>query len=196
MFGLVRWSPYTSPFQLRREIDDVFGRFFGQGSEDTTTTSTTWPAWTPAVEATRENGEYVIRVALSGVDPKDVEVSVMGDELTIKGQRQQRENMNDNYFVRELAYGAFERKFNLPEGVDAAKVYAKHANGMLEVHVPEPVAIGAKKIDIEVKAGYRRRRRHRTSTAPRTGRRSCFAPGVAPVLDGLACHAAAMACYT
>ena len=149
MFGLVRWSPYnTSPFQLRREIDDVFGKFFGSGSEQTGT----WPTWTPAVEATHEKNEYVIRVALPGIDPKDVEVGVTGNELTIKGQRQQREETKDEtYFVRELAYGTFERRFTLPEGVDAAKVHAKYANGMLEVRVPEPVALGARKIDIDVK---------------------------------------------
>jgi HSP20 family protein len=152
MFGLVRWSPYTSPFQLRREIDDVFGRFFGPVTQGAGTGAR--PTWTPAVEGGLENGEYVIRVALPGVDPKQVEVSVMGNELTIKGQRQHRaENKGESYFVRELEYGAFERAFTLPEGVDAAKVHAKYANGMLEVRIPEPVALGAKKVDIEVEGG-------------------------------------------
>lgn len=152
MIGLVRRSPFGPMFQLRSEIDDVFGRFVGSQVDET---PQAWePTWTPAVEGTREDGHYVIRVALPGVDPKDVEVAVTENELTIKGQRRrQGETMGDRYFARELAYGAFERRFTLPEGIDAAKVYAKYVNGMLEVRVPEPVVVGPKRVMIEVEGG-------------------------------------------
>jgi len=53
-----------------------------------------------------------------------------------------------DYFVREVEYGAFQRSFELPEGVDAAEVKAKHANGMLEVRVPAPRAAKPRVIEV------------------------------------------------
>jgi HSP20 family protein len=152
MVKLIRWSPFTptfpfSPmFQLRREIDDVFGKFFGRDAEDTSPS-----AWWPEVEGGMQDGQYVIRVALPGVDHKDVEVSLTGDQLTIKGQRKaEKETKENSYFVRELAYGGFERTFTLPENVDAGKVQAKFANGMLEVKIPAPLAEAPRRVAIEV----------------------------------------------
>src|SRR5947199_8802516 len=60
----------------------------------------------------------------------------MDNVLTVKGERKaDHDTAGKAYFVREVAYGAFERNFTLPEGVDAAQVEAKYARGMLEVRV-------------------------------------------------------------
>ena len=153
MVHVTRWTPAGPAFQLRRDIDDLFGRFFGQMSGEGTQ-SAEWPSWTPAVEGREENGQWVIRVALPGVDPKDVEVALAQNQLTIKGQRKQTgETKNDSYFARELTYGSFERSFTMPEGVDMAKVNARYANGILEVRVPKPVAEAPRKVAIEVENG-------------------------------------------
>jgi HSP20 family protein len=75
----------------------------------------------------------------------------MDNVLTIKGERKaDHDTAGQDYFVREVAYGVFKRGFALPDGVDATKVEAKYANGMLEVRVPAPQA--AKPTTIEVKA--------------------------------------------
>jgi hypothetical protein len=75
------------------------------------------------------------------VDPKDVGVSLMDNVLTVKGEREANHDASGkDYFVREVAYGAFQRSVALPEGVDAAHVEATYANGMLEVRVPAPKA--------------------------------------------------------
>jgi len=146
MISLTRWSPYTPMFQLRREIDDLFGRAVGQGEGG----QRDW-TWTPAVEGKHEDGKFMIRVALPGVDPKDVEVSVQDNELVVKGQRNsESKNEDTHYFAREFSYGAFERRFTLPEGVDANKVTAKFTHGLLEITVPEPVTLMPKKVNIEV----------------------------------------------
>ena len=148
MFSMTRWSPYTPMFQLRREIDDLFGRVVGQGSGEGVQREWTW---TPAVEGKHEDGKYVIRVALPGIDPKDVEVSVQENELVVKGQRDaESTNEGAHYFARELSYGAFERRFTLPEGVDANKVTAKFTHGLLDITVPEPVTLMPKKVNVEI----------------------------------------------
>jgi len=84
------------------------------------------------------------------VDPKEVEVSLMDNVLTIKGERKaEHDDAANDYFVREVAYGTFQRSFALPHGVDAANVEAKYANGMLEVRVPAPHAVTSRTIEIK-----------------------------------------------
>jgi len=117
---------------------------------DATDEATQRPPWLPAAEGRIEDGTYVIQFALPGVDSKDVEVSLKNNVLTVKGERKADHDTADkDYFVREVAYGAFQRNFALPEGVDAAQVEAKYAKGMLEVRVPAPQAATARTIEVK-----------------------------------------------
>ena len=142
MNAMLRWSP-TRQFHFHHNVDDLFERLV-TGREETVQ-----HAWLPTAEGWIENGTYVIQLALPGVDPKDVEVSWMDNILTVKGERKADHDTEvKNYFVREVAYGAFQRSFALPEGVDAAEVKAKHANGMLEVRVPAPRAATPRMIEV------------------------------------------------
>lgn len=151
MFGLTRWSPFGTAFQLHREIDELFGRFFGQTGTQPAAAPGDGSTWWPAVESGTSEGTLWVRVALPGVDPKDVELTVSENVLTIKGQRKaQSETKEENYFLREFAYGAFERSIVLPEGVDPAKVNAKYSNGMLEISVPAPISVAPKRVEIQV----------------------------------------------
>jgi HSP20 family protein len=147
MLDLTRRSPFT----LHREVDDIFNRFFGnawrqsrpdQGDET--------PSWWPAVESYQQNGAFCIRLALPGVDPKDVDVSVTDRTLTVSGSRQAPEGSEGTYFQRELPYGRFERSFLIPDGVDVARVNARYANGMLEITMPAPGLPVPKKIEIQL----------------------------------------------
>ena len=145
MNAMLRWSP-TRQFHFHHEADDLFERFFA-GARDEVAQR---PSWLPAAEGRIEDGTYVIQLALSGVDPKNVGVSLMDNVLTIKGERKaDHDSAGKDYFVREVAYGAFERNFALPEGVDAAHVEAKSANGMLEVRVPAPQAVTPRTIEVK-----------------------------------------------
>lgn len=155
MLGLTRWSPFSSVFQLHRELDDLFSRFFGHEGAPATARGEAQPAsWWPALESYTQDGQFHVRVALPGVDPKDVEVSCSDSYLTIRGSRKSRtEDKDAAYFVREFAYGTFERTIALPEGIDPAKVQAKWANGMLEVTMPAPLAVAPKKVEIQIEGG-------------------------------------------
>jgi HSP20 family protein len=97
------------------------------------------------------HGTLCIRVALPGVNPKDAEISVADQTLTVKGSRQATgESRPAHYFRRELAYGSFERVFAIPKGTDAAQVQATHVNGMLEITMPAPRLAAPKKIEIQL----------------------------------------------
>jgi HSP20 family protein len=150
MTTMIRWSPFTPNFHHHHhhhDVDDRFQRFFDgttdQGAQDAT-------SWSPAAEGRIENGTFVIQLALPGVDPKGVQVSLMDNVLTVKGERKaDHETAGKDYFVREVAYGAFQRSFELPAGVDAAQVEAKCVNGVLEVRVAAPRAAMPRTIEVK-----------------------------------------------
>ena len=144
MNAMLRWSP-TRQFHFHQDIDELFDRFIGATDEATQPSR----SWLPTAEGWIEDRTYVIQLALPGVDPKDVQVSWMDNVLTVKGERKaDHDTTGRDYFVREIAYGAFQRSFALPEGVDAAEVKAKHTNGMLEVRVPAPRAATPRMIEV------------------------------------------------
>ena len=106
------------------------------------------------VESYAKDGQLHVRVALPGVDPKDVEVTVSDDHLTIRGERKAKTDAKDGgRYVREFAYGSFERTLALPDGIDPGKVQAKFANGMLDLTMPTPVAVVPKKVEIQIEGG-------------------------------------------
>ncbi|MDH3755391.1 MAG: Hsp20/alpha crystallin family protein [Acidimicrobiia bacterium] len=90
------------------------------------------------VEQFLEDGDVVIRAELPGVDPdEDIDVSIVGDRLTISAQREQREESKDDEgFRSEFHYGSFRRVMSLPSGTAADDVEASYHDGILEVRVP------------------------------------------------------------
>jgi HSP20 family molecular chaperone IbpA len=86
------------------------------------------------VEDYVEDGVYVLRAEMPGIDPdKDVEVSVEGDVLTIKGERQEEEKEKNRH---EFHYGSFSRSLTLPRGTKVDDISASYADGVLELRVP------------------------------------------------------------
>jgi HSP20 family protein len=145
MNSMLRWSP-TRQFHFHHDEDTLFDRFLGRATDEADQGS----SWLPAAEGRIETGTYVIQLALPGVDPKDVKVSLMDNVLTVKGEsKADHDTTGKDYFVREVVYGAFQRSFGLPEGVDAAEVGAKYANGVLEVRVPAPRAVTPMMIEVK-----------------------------------------------
>ena len=146
MTTMMHWSPFTSKFHLHH-VEDLFPRFVDGAADETAPPAA---SWLPAAEGRLEDGTYIIQFGLPGVDPKAVEVSVMDNVLTVKGERKANHDpTGKDYFVREVTYGAFQRSVTLPEGVDAAQVEAKYANGMLEVRVPAPRAATPRMIEVK-----------------------------------------------
>jgi HSP20 family protein len=146
MTTMLRWSP-TRKFHVHHDVDERFPGFFNGATDEVAQRA---PSWLPAAEGRIDDGAYVIQLAMPGVDPKDVKVSWMDNVLTIKGERKgDHDTTGKDYFVRELAYGAFQRSFALPGGVDVAHVEAKYANGMLEVRVPAPQVATPKMIEVK-----------------------------------------------
>ena len=146
MNTMLRWSP-TRQFHFHHDVDELFPNVFNGATDEDARRA---PSWRPAAAGWIDDGTYVIQLAMPGVDPKDFKVSWMDNVLTVKGERKADPAITGkDYFVRELASGAFQRRFELPEGVDAAHVEAKYANGMLKVRVLAPQVATPRMIEVK-----------------------------------------------
>ncbi len=151
MRSLITWNPYQELSNWHRDIDDLFRRFFPGDNEETN--QVPMSHWMPATEAFDKDGQYIIRADVPGVGPSEVEVSVLNDTLTIKGERKRSNEVKEkDYHYTETAYGSFERRVALPKGIDPEKIAAKFVNGVLEVSMPLPQSPTAKKVPIEAGA--------------------------------------------
>jgi HSP20 family protein len=146
MNTMLHWSP-ARKFHFHYDADALLPGVVDGATDEA---GQRGPAWLPAAEGRIDDGTYVLQLAMPGVDSKDVEVSWMDKILTVKGERRADHDITGKgYFLRELAYGPFQRSFELPEGVDAALVEAKYANGMLEVRLPVPSVTMRRKIEVK-----------------------------------------------
>ena len=141
-----RGDPFSELRDLQYDMDRLFDQFLGRDI------SLTQGEWTPPVESFKKGNALVFKCELPGVCSKDVDVSFDENthQLVIKGERKtEKDTKEEDYLHKELAYGNFERRFTLPEGVKAEQVKAKFAYGILEITVPAPAISKAKKIEIE-----------------------------------------------
>jgi HSP20 family protein len=151
------------PFEsLRREIDRLFDEFnggfwrspfprslfdvtpFRRGSADLTAL--------PAVDVSETDKAYEITADLPGMDEKNVEVKVAYGILTIKGEkRDEKEEKQKDYYMRERSFGSFERSFQVPDDVDSEKIEANFKKGVLSVTLPKSAEAekAAKKITVK-----------------------------------------------
>ena len=154
--AIERWSPARTmrpgrPFGMasdfERSMEDLFRRSFfpalwgGAPIEGM--------GWEPAVDVYEEDGKYVVKAELPGLKKDDIDVSVSGDTLTIKGERKdEREEKEENYYLSERSYGNFVRSMTLPSMVDADKIEANFDDGLLEVKLPKSEKAEAKKVKV------------------------------------------------
>ncbi len=141
-----RWDPATEFNTMRNLMDRFFdqgrGRLPFRNGEDL------GPS-TLALDVIESGDEFVVKAAVPGIDPKDVEISVEDDVLSIQGQFEQNEETNeDNYLRRELRFGSFQRTLRLPPTVDAERAQAKFEHGILTLTLPKKPEARARSIKI------------------------------------------------
>ena len=131
---------------LHQEMDRLWDRFMGETPLVRRITGEWWP--TVDVSETKDN--FLIKAELPGMDASDVNVSVSGNVLTIKGEKRKEEEEKDEHHYRaERYYGSFQRSFQLPSSMQAEKVEATFEKGVLRVILPKVEE--AKKKDIKIK---------------------------------------------
>ena len=141
---------------MDRLFDD-FGlrmpRLVGRGREPLRREAGLIPAeWSPRIDVKAQDGQLIVRADLPGLSNNYVKVEVADDQLTIQGERRQKEE-REGYSYGECSYGNFYRAIPQPEGVDAAKATAEFRNGGLEVAMPTPrtKAPQARRLEVQEK---------------------------------------------
>lgn len=129
---------------FRREMDRLFEDFLsspGSGRES--------GMWTPRLDLSETDDEYVISADLPGLSKEDVHVDLQDGQLSISGERrEEREEQKKNYHRRERSYGSFHRSMALPSNVNVEDIKAEFDNGVLTVHLPKEEKEQPKQIEI------------------------------------------------
>jgi HSP20 family protein len=149
----VALTPYRRGINLfdsfRREMEDLFDRFVAEPP----TNGQAITAWAPRVDIEETERELVVKADLPGVDPKDVDIQVVENVLTLRGGREEKkEEKRKNYHRMERFSGQFYRAIGLPAGADADKVTATTANGTVIITIPKKPEAQPKKIAVQPKA--------------------------------------------
>ena len=141
----------NDPFvRLWNDVDQLFGNVFRNSG-----LTELQPAEMIGLplEVSETGSELKVVAELPGVEEKDVSVELVGDVLTIKGEKKTEEERKDeNYHIAERHYGAFARSLRLPYKVEADKVQATFKNGVLTITMPKPAELQQQPKRIEVKA--------------------------------------------
>lgn len=144
--SIVRYQPWNSMEQLRREMD----RMFGQSSSTEETSNIATSDWVPAVDIKETEKEFIIHADIPGVDPDDIDVHMEDGMLTIKGERESETKENREGYKRiERQRGTFYRRFSLPDTANAEKISAKSNNGVLEITIPKQEKAQPRKIQVK-----------------------------------------------
>jgi HSP20 family protein len=131
---VIRWEPF-------RDVDDMFDRFVAE-------TVRRWPRqgvtaqpsqeWAPAADVSETEGEYLIKAELPEVRREDVSITVQDGVLTLAGERKQEKREDQEKVHRiERYYGAFARRFALPENADEQGIKAESRDGVIVIHIPK-----------------------------------------------------------
>ena len=149
MADMVRWDPVSDLVSLREAMNRLFEDSFIRPRGG-------WPTTIEGMlplDVYESDDEVTVRASIPGVNPDNLDISVMGATLTIKGEKSEdREEKKGNYHLRERHYGAFQRSVNLPSQVNVDRAKADFKDGVLILTLPKVEA--AKPKSIKVKTSY------------------------------------------
>jgi HSP20 family protein len=156
MSALTRWEPTTrwNPFKEIEEMEKRLSTLFGRAPIATggdKKEAITVAEWSPLVDITEDDKEYVIKAELPEMKKEEIKISVHDDVLAISGERKyEKEEKGKKYHRVERAYGSFMRSFTLPEDADGSKVSAEYKDGVLKVHLAKSEKAKPKAIEVKV----------------------------------------------
>jgi HSP20 family protein len=152
--ALIRWKPRreTGPFGellgIQDEINRLFDTTLGRPLERMGLFE---GEWAPAVDVLEDENRVVVKAELPGMTEKDIEVSILGDTLTIKGEKRKEEEKKEKHYHRmERTYGVFHRTVTLPSSVASDKTKASFKDGILEIEMPKKEEAKPKQIKVDV----------------------------------------------
>jgi HSP20 family protein len=139
-------SPMAALARLRREMDALFERFFGEPAG----TPSMAPALLPRTDLAESESEVTVTMDLPGVDPDNIEINISGDLLTVRAHKhRQKEEKRGSYHYVERAWGDFQRSIALPSTVDPDRASATYKDGVLTITIPKHTHVQPRKITVK-----------------------------------------------
>ena len=135
--------PQVCAIELRRDLDSLFDRFFGNGRAPP---RSDWPATGWGFNIDDKENEIVVRADTPGFELGDFNVEIVGNNLVLKAEHRQEEQKGNGRHYRE---GRMYRTVALPRGVETDKIDARYHNGVLEIHVPKGEEANGKRIAVK-----------------------------------------------
>jgi HSP20 family protein len=150
---LTTWKPFRemAPVRdfekMRKETDRFWDSFVPAALKRTDDSG----EWLPSLDVSETKNEIVVKAEVPGMDPKDIDISLSNGTLTIKGEKkQEREKEEEDYHLVERSYGSFMRSIMLPTEVKQDKINASYKNGVLKVVLPKSEETKKKEVKIKV----------------------------------------------
>ncbi|HEX9116503.1 MAG TPA: Hsp20/alpha crystallin family protein [Anaerolineae bacterium] len=146
MANLTRWDPFREMMSLRDAMDSLFEHAMVGPAAGTERTA----EWGLPLDVAENEDNFVVKASVPGVKPEDIEVTVHGELLSIRGEmKQEQESKNEQYHLRERRWGTFARSLTLPAAVKADQVEAEYANGVLTLTLPKTDEVKPKRIEVK-----------------------------------------------
>lgn len=190
MVGLTPWRTrgresgmLGSPmWRLRDEMDRLFDRVF---ESPWSPEITSMAMWSPPLEVVDDEKEITLTAEIPGIDPDQIDISVLGNTLTISGEKQEKhEKREGETYLSERRYGSFRRSVELPSAVDSENVSAEYDNGVLKIHIPKSEALQPKRIQVRAGSGGRSRIAGRNEGGNQQGQQGSARQSASPVPQG------------
>jgi len=148
MRAISRWEPFRGVSTLQDQLNRLFTDGFERKGEESSLS-----AWAPAVDIYETEHELVVKADLPDVDPKDLDIRVENNLLTIRGERKfEKKVSEENYLRVERSYGSFARSFTLANTVNSEAIKADYQNGVLTLSIPKREEAKPKQIKVNVGA--------------------------------------------
>jgi HSP20 family protein len=147
---LIPWRPFRDLEDLERRFDDILN--WPQLPAVWRRIPTMDMGWAPVVDVFEKEDKFVVKAELPGMKEEDINISVVGETLNIRGERKaEKEVKEDDYYYCERSYGNFSRSLALPSNVDTKKIEANYEDGVLEISLPKTSEVKPKKISVSAK---------------------------------------------
>ena len=148
--GTTFWEPFA---RLRNEFDQLLDTF-GARPSGLPAFRSLIGAVMPPLEMTKNGSGYALSAELPGMEPDDVSITLTDNVLRISGEKKEsRDDKEQDYFVSERRYGAFERVLQVPDDIDPESIKASFKNGVLKIELKRDKKAGAAERKIPIKAG-------------------------------------------
>ena len=149
--SIMRWDPFDEVTTLRRSMERMLDDVFTPRRVPTARDRNGVVVWEPAVEMFETEGEVIVRAELPNSDPKDIDITVTPDAVTLKGEtKRETEQKDRNYYRRELRYGTFTRTLPLATEVKGADAQATYKDGVLEIRIPKSERMKPTSVKVQV----------------------------------------------